>query len=91
MGDVAISIAVLKELAEQNRDVNILFISDSKFGDLIKSQLPNAKFIGYNKKSKLLDIFYLISFSIRLRLGYNIDKVADLHGSIRSIVLRFVL
>ena len=88
LGDVAMAIIVIKKFAISNKDMKVFFLSSSRFSDLINSQLPEVKFIPYNKKrNKIWDFLYLICLSLKIRFEYRINRVIDLHSSIRSVVL----
>ncbi len=85
MGDVAMSVPVVKTLTEQYPDINIIFVSRPFFAPLFAG-IPQVKFVGIN-----FDDYKGIAGLWRLfqRLKkYNPTYIADLHDVLRSKILR---
>jgi len=87
MGDVAMSVPVLRALLEQNSEVKITVLSRSFFEPLFED-LPNTNFYTaeVNQKHKgflgLLKLFQELS-------TLNVEAVADIHNVLRSKIIRF--
>jgi ADP-heptose:LPS heptosyltransferase len=88
MGDVAMTVPVLRALVLQYPEVKITVVSRPFFKPFFED-IPNVNFFGVdlNKRHKgFLGLFRLFS---DLR-GLNIDDVADLHNVLRSQFLRIL-
>jgi len=86
MGDVAMTVPVIKTLLDQHPEVEIIMVSRPFFKPLFEN-LPRVKFIGIdlNKDYKgLPGLFKLFNFLRR----ENPDAIADLHDVLRTKVLR---
>lgn len=86
MGDVAMTVPVLKSLISQYPEVQITVLS-RPFFEPIFSDLPNVNFIAVDLKNKHKGLSGIFSLFFELR-KYNFDAVADLHGVLRSHILR---
>ncbi len=81
-GDVAMTVPVFREFLEQNKDVEVIFVSRKNFADLF-DDVPNLQFHGVDFEQ------YKGVMGIR-RLGreilkfYKPDYVADFHDVIRT-------
>jgi ADP-heptose:LPS heptosyltransferase len=87
MGDVAITVPVLKALLEQNPDVNITYVSRPEFADFFK-YIPRLTFYpaALNHQYKgFKGIFKLFN---NLKKNGHYDALADLHDNLRTKVLR---
>jgi ADP-heptose:LPS heptosyltransferase len=87
MGDVAMTVPVVKAVLEQNPGVQITYVSRPGFADFF-SGIP-----GLNYFEADLDLLYksfsgLIKLFNTLKLKAKYDAVADLHDSLRSKFLR---
>jgi ADP-heptose:LPS heptosyltransferase len=86
MGDVAMTVPVLRALVLQHPDVKITMVSRPFFQPFFEG-IPNVNFFGVDLKERhkgFLGLFQLFSDLRKL----NIDLVADLHNVLRSKVVR---
>ncbi|WP_300675718.1 glycosyltransferase family 9 protein [Soonwooa sp.] len=81
-GDVAMTVPVFREFLEQNKDVEVIFVSRKNFADLFDG-VPNLKFHGVNFENYkgILGIRKLGREMLKL---YKPDFVADFHDVIRT-------
>ena len=89
LGDVALTVPVLKAFLAANRDVSILMASEKNCAGLF-SGIDRLTFVGFDLKGEFkgfLGIFRIFNF---LRKQYQFSMVADLHGVIRTHVLRIL-
>ncbi len=87
MGDVAMSVPVLRVFVSQNPNVKITVLSRAFFKPLFEG-IPNVDFYAVDVKGVHKGILGLKKLSNEL-LDLNIDAVADIHNVLRSKVLRF--
>ena len=90
LGDVAMTVPVLKAFLKQHPDKKILMLSNQALAGLFEG-IDRLEFIGadFKKEHKgLLGIFKLLKL---LKNQYAFDEVADLHGVLRTIILRTLL
>ena len=86
MGDVAMTVPVLRAFSKQYPDVKITVISSPFFKPFF-DKIPNVTFFAFDKNGKhkgFLGLFRLFQ-DLRER---NIDAFADLHNVLRSKVIR---
>ena len=86
MGDVAMTVPVLRALVLQHPDVKITMVSRPFFQPFFEG-IPNVNFFGVDLKERhkgFLGLFQLFSDLRKL----DIDAVADLHNVLRSKVVR---
>jgi ADP-heptose:LPS heptosyltransferase len=91
MGDVAMTIPVIKQLLEQHPDLDISFVSNKSFKPMFFG-IDRLRFIAAETKGKhkgILGIYRLCKEIIRN--GKPIDGVADFHGVLRSFMMQFFL
>ncbi|WP_445713020.1 glycosyltransferase family 9 protein [Flavobacterium sp.] len=86
MGDVAMTIPVLRALVLQHPDVKITVVSRPFFQPFFDG-IPNVNFFGVDLKERHKGFFGLLRLFSDLR-KLNIDLVADLHNVLRSKVVR---
>ncbi|WP_313030887.1 glycosyltransferase family 9 protein [Soonwooa sp.] len=81
-GDVAMTVPVFREFLEQNKDVEVIFVSRKNFADLF-DDVPNLKFHGvdFDQYKGLIGIRRLGREILKL---YKPDYVADFHDVIRT-------
>ncbi|WP_228455836.1 glycosyltransferase family 9 protein [Chryseobacterium sp. POL2] len=81
-GDVAMTVPVFREFLEQNKDVEVIFVSRQNFADLF-DDVPNLKFHGvdFDNYKGILGIRKLGREILKL---YKPDFVADFHDVIRT-------
>jgi ADP-heptose:LPS heptosyltransferase len=86
MGDVAMTVPILRAFVLQFPDIKITLISSPFFKPFF-DEIPNVTFLAFDKKDKhkgFLGLFRLFQ-DLRKR---NIDAFADLHNVLRSKVIR---
>jgi ADP-heptose:LPS heptosyltransferase len=89
MGDVAMTVPVLRSFSEHYPHVKITVLTRSHFSAIFRD-LPNVSVFPLEVKSKHKGLFGLYKLSIELK-RLNIDAVADLHNVLRSKILRLFL
>ncbi|WP_291117612.1 glycosyltransferase family 9 protein [Flavobacterium sp. UBA6135] len=91
MGDVAMTVPVLRALVLQHKVVKITVISRPFFKPFFEG-IPNVDFFAVDVKNRHKGFFGLLRLFSDLK-KFDIDAVADLHNVLRSKVLRslFVL
>ncbi|HFS68109.1 MAG TPA: glycosyltransferase family 9 protein [Flavobacteriia bacterium] len=87
MGDVAMTVPVLKALTKKHPDLEIVMVSQ-KFLKPLFQDIPQVKFIGVNVKKDYKGLPGLYKLFKKLKTEQP-DAVADLHDVIRTKVLRF--
>ena len=88
MGDVAMTVPVLRAFSKQYPDVKIIVISSPFFKPFF-DEIPNVTFFAFDKNGKhkgFLGLFRLFK-DLRKR---NIDAFVDLHNVLRSKVIRML-
>jgi ADP-heptose:LPS heptosyltransferase len=86
MGDVAMTVPVLRALVLQHPDVKITMVSRPFFQPFFEG-IPNVNFFGVDLKERHKGYFGLFRLFSDLR-KLDIDLVADLHNVLRSKVVR---
>ncbi|MDH4402989.1 MAG: glycosyltransferase family 9 protein [Flavobacterium sp.] len=86
MGDVAMTVPVLRAFKAKYPNVKITVISTPFFQPLF-NDLPNVNFLPFDKKGKHKGFLGLFRLFLDLR-KINIDAFADLHNVLRSKVIR---
>ena len=86
MGDVAMTVPVLRAFNAKYPNVKITVISTPFFQPLF-NDIPNVNFLSFDKKGKHNGFFGLFRLFLELRKS-KIDAFADLHNVLRSKVIR---
>ena len=86
MGDVAMTVPVLRALAQQNPELKITVISRPFFEPLFQG-IPNVSFFAFDEKKRHKGFAGLLRLFQDLA-ALNIDAFADLHNVLRSKVIR---
>ena len=88
LGDVAISVHIIRTAIEQNPNIQIVILTRKLFQALFAG-IPRIKFIEPDlyKKHKGLNGLYRLFKEINTK--YKIDKVLDIHDVLRTKILRF--
>ena len=86
MGDVAMTVPVLRAFTRQYPDVKLTVLTKTFFKPFFKS-IPHVATIGVDIKGKHKGIFGLYRLSKEL-MPLNFDAIADIHNVIRSQILR---
>lgn len=91
MGDVAMTVPVIRAFVEQNPEVKITVVSRPFFKPFFNG-IPNVNFFAVDVKKRHKGFFGLLKLYADLK-RHNIDAIADLHNVLRSQILRtlFVL
>lgn len=89
MGDVAMTVPVVKQLLQQHPELSITFVSDVKFSALF-DDIPRLRFFGADIHGKYNGFTGLLQLFNQLKKIENITAVADLHDVLRSKVLSFL-
>ncbi len=87
MGDVAMTVPVLRALTEQYPDLKITVVSKAFFEPIFKG-LKNVDFYAADLKGKHKGVFGLHKLSKELR-RLEFDAIADLHNVLRTKILKF--
>jgi len=86
MGDVAMTAPVIKQIAEQNPDVDFLYLSRPLFKPFFDN-IPNLEFYPFRPENyKGLPGLFRLYKELSL---LNINAVADLHFNMRSRIISF--
>ncbi|WP_162128622.1 glycosyltransferase family 9 protein [Flavobacterium phycosphaerae] len=86
MGDVAITVPVIRALVQQNPNVKITMVSRPFFQPFFEG-IPNVSFFAVDVKGKHKGFLGLLKLYYDLK-PLKIDAVADLHNVLRSKVVR---
>lgn len=90
LGDVAMTVPVLKNLLHQYPGVQVTFISQPFFAPLFRD-IERLHFYPANVQTDFKGLFGLYRLSRNVRKDISFDAIADLHGSLRSNLLRSLL
>lgn len=88
MGDVAMTVPVIRALVEQNTNVKITVVSRPFFKPFFDG-IPNVEFFAVDVKERHKGLFGLLKLYADLQ-QLNIDAVADLHNVLRSQIIRIL-
>ncbi len=86
MGDVAMTVPVIRALVTQNKGIKITLISRPFLKPLF-NQIPNVDFFPADVDKEYKGFFGLYSLSKQIK-KLKIDAIADLHDVLRSKILR---
>ncbi|MCF6131486.1 glycosyltransferase family 9 protein [Flavobacterium wongokense] len=86
MGDVAMTVPVIRTLVEQNPEVKITVVSRPFFKPFFDG-IPNVDFFAVDLKERHKGFFGLMKLYSDLK-KQKIDAVADLHNVLRSQIIR---
>ncbi len=89
MGDVAMTVPVLRTLVKQHSEVEVTVISRPFFKPLFDG-IPNLSFVAFDDKRRHKGFAGLLRLFNDLK-KLNIDSFADLHNVLRSKVVRTLL
>jgi ADP-heptose:LPS heptosyltransferase len=87
MGDVAMTVPVVKALLDQNPEVTITYVSRPEFADFFKD-ISRLNYYAADLKELYNGFGGLIKFFNHLKDQQNFDAVADLHNNLRTKLLR---
>ena len=86
MGDVAMTVPVIRAFVEQNPDVKITVVSRPFFKPFFDG-IPNVNFFAVDVKERHKGFLGLLKLYSDLK-QLNIDAIADLHNVLRSQIIR---
>jgi ADP-heptose:LPS heptosyltransferase len=86
MGDVAMTVPVVKQLLQQHPNLSITFVSDKKFSALFEN-IPHLSFYATDLKGKYKGLAGLLHLFNDLKKIKNITAIADLHDVLRTKVV----
>lgn len=89
LGDVAMTVPVIHSLAVQYPNHRFVLLSRESYSPLFKLLPDNVHFLGADFKGKYKGIFGLTRL-FRELYAQRFDRVADLHGVLRSFYLGFL-
>jgi ADP-heptose:LPS heptosyltransferase len=89
LGDVVMIVPVLQAFLSANPDVELIMLSDARFSELFQG-IDRLIFVGADLKNKHKGIRGIYRLFKELKNSYQFHQVADLHGVIRSHVLRLL-
>jgi ADP-heptose:LPS heptosyltransferase len=88
MGDVAMTVPVIRLLLDQHPQLTITFVSDEKFKPLFGG-ISRLEFFGADIHNDYIGITGLFRLYRRLRTEKHFSAIADLHDVLRTKVLSF--
>jgi len=86
MGDVAMTVPVLRTFVNQHPEIKITMISRPFFKPFFEG-IPNITFFAFDEKERHKGFLGLLRLFQDLK-GLNIDAFADLHNVLRSKIIR---
>ncbi len=86
LGDVAMTVPVIREFLQENPDVEIMYLSRKKFESLFEN-IPNLTFYAADLDGKHKGIFGLHQLAKELN-PFEFNAIADLHNVLRTKILR---
>lgn len=89
LGDVALTIPVLKAFLSTNKDVSVVMASEKQLAGLFEG-IERLEFEGFDLKAEYKGFLGIFRIFNTLRKKHDFSLVADLHGVIRTHVLRFL-
>ncbi|MFT4152854.1 glycosyltransferase family 9 protein [Parafilimonas sp.] len=89
MGDVAMTVPVVKQLLQQHPALIVTFVSDAKFSALF-DDIPRLTFFGADIHGRYHGFAGLMRLFSQLKKIENITAVADLHDVLRTKLLSFL-
>ncbi len=89
LGDVALLVPVVKEFLNHYPDEELVLLSNTQYADLFAG-IKGLEFVGADLGGKHKGIIGIIKLFNALRKEFNIGSVADMHGVLRTHLLRFL-
>lgn len=87
MGDVAMTVPVVKALLDQHPDIEITYVSRPQFAGFFKN-IPRLTYFSANLDKEFKGFGGIIKLYNQLKTQQKFTHFADLHGSLRTKVLR---
>lgn len=89
LGDVVMTVPVVKAFLSAHPQAEIIMLSDAKMFDLFQG-IDRLVFVGADLKNKHKGLVGIYRLFQQLKKTYQFELVADLHGVIRSHLLRLL-
>ena len=89
LGDVVMTVPVVKAFLSAHPETELIMLSDQRMEELFQG-IDRLIFVGADLKGKHKGILGMIRLFKMLKKAYAFEKVADLHGVIRSHLLRLL-
>lgn len=89
LGDVALTVPVIKKFKNQFPDVELVVVGTAMHAGLFKG-IDGIQFEGFDLKGTYKGLMGIVRIFRMLRKKYKADAVADLHGVLRTQILRFL-
>jgi ADP-heptose:LPS heptosyltransferase len=89
MGDVAMTVPVIRAFLEQHSDVKITVVTRERFKPIFQN-IKGVSVLGAQLKEKHQGVFGLFRLAKELR-ALNFDAIADLHNVLRTKILKLFL
>jgi ADP-heptose:LPS heptosyltransferase len=89
LGDVVMTVPVVKAFLSAHPQAEIIMLSDARMAELFQG-IDRLVFVGADLKNKHKGFIGIYKLFQLLKKTYQFDFVADLHGVIRSHLLRFL-
>ncbi|MEY3186397.1 MAG: hypothetical protein RL675_216 [Bacteroidota bacterium] len=89
LGDVVMTVPVVKAFLSAHPRAEIIMLSDTKLADLFQG-IDRLVFVGADLKNKHKGLIGIYKLFQQLKKTYQFELVADLHGVIRSHLLRLL-
>ena len=89
LGDVVMTVPVVKAFLSAHPETELIMLSDQRMEELFQG-IDRLIFVGADLKGKHKGILGMIRLFKMLKKTYAFEKVADLHGVIRSHLLRLL-
>lgn len=89
LGDVALTVPVLKQVVAANPNCTFVVVSDQKWADLFFG-IERLSFQGFDLKKEYSGFWGIIKIFRFLIKHFEFEAVADLHGVLRTHVLRIL-
>lgn len=89
LGDVALTIPVLKAFLASNKDVSVVMASEKQLAGLF-SGIERLEFEGFDLKGEYKGFLGIFRIFNSLRKKHDFSLVADLHGVLRTHILRLL-
>lgn len=88
LGDVAMTIPAIQLFLDQNKQVEVIYVSRPNFASLF-AEIERLSFISIDLEGKHKGLFGLFRLFIELK-KHKIDAYADLHNVLRTHILRIL-
>ena len=87
MGDVAMTVPVIKALIEQNPGLNLTYVSRPEFTDFF-TDIPGLTYFAADLNNKYKGFPGIVKLFLDLKKLAHYDALADIHDNLRTRILR---